>query len=291
MDAKTINTFPIRDYLAEKDIRPVIDRGYYGMYRSPMREDRTPSMKVDYTKNLWIDYGTGNGGTLIDLVMRLERCDAGEAMRLLEHRISGVSSFSFHGNSNLVSPHRESAIKVKDVRPLQNPALITYLSERSIRIDIAREYCREVHYTVAEKAYYAVGFRNDAGGWELRSRYFKGCTSKAPTIQNQGHTACLVFEGFMDYLSFITLKGQSHPIQDIVVLNSVANLSRALPFIASHERVYAYLDNDEAGRKTTAKLKTACRNLSDRSMHYCRHKDLNEYLQERLRQPYEIREQ
>lgn len=76
MDAKTINTFPIRDYLAEKDIRPVIDRGYYGMYRSPMREDRTPSMKVDYTKNLWIDYGTGNGGTLIDLVMRLERCDA-----------------------------------------------------------------------------------------------------------------------------------------------------------------------------------------------------------------------
>ena len=39
-----------------------------------------PSMKVDYDKNLWIDYGAGEGGTLIDLVMHMERCDAGEAI-------------------------------------------------------------------------------------------------------------------------------------------------------------------------------------------------------------------
>ena len=284
MDAKTINKFPIRDYLAGLGIRPAKDRGYYGLYHSPMREDRNPSMKVDYEKNLWIDYGAGDGGTLIDLVMRLERCDAGQAMRLLEQKIPGAPSFSFHGD-NPAPPQRETrepAITIERVLPLENPALIAYLNERGINIDIAREHCSEVHYSVAGKPYYAVGFRNDAGGYELRSKYFKGCTSKAPTTKDNGHPDCLVFEGFMNYLSFMTLKGNPQPGQNTVVLNSVTNLGKAKPFIASHERVYAYLDNDDAGRKSTAELKASCKILSDQSRHYRPHNDLNAYLKSRL---------
>ncbi|WP_354667156.1 toprim domain-containing protein, partial [uncultured Alistipes sp.] len=53
----------------------------------------------------------------------------------------------------------------------------------------------------------------------------------------------------MDYLSYLTLKRNPNPPHNIVVLNSVTNLAKALPFIASHERVYTYLDNDEAGQK------------------------------------------
>lgn len=121
MDAKAINKFPIREYLAARGIRPVKDRGYYGLYHSPLREDRTPSMKVDYDKNLWIDYGTGEGGTLIDLMMRMERCDAGEAMRQLEQKITGMPAFSFLGYSNPVSPDRESAIAIEKVRSLETP--------------------------------------------------------------------------------------------------------------------------------------------------------------------------
>ena len=246
MDAKAINKFPIREYLAARGIRPVKDRGYYGLYHSPLREDRTPSMKVDYDKNLWIDYGT--------------------------------PAFSFHGNHNPVPPHRESAITIEQVRPLENPALLAYIKERGINLNTAREHCAEVHYRVADKFYFAVGFRNDAGGWELRNRYFKGCTSKAPTTRRGDYPTCLVFEGFMDYLSFLTLKRNPNPPHNIVVLNSVTNLAKAVPFIASHERVYTYLDNDEAGRKATAELKAACRNLSDQSVHYRPHNDLNDYL-------------
>lgn len=82
----------------------------------------------------------------------------------------------------------------------------------------------------------------------------------------------------MDYLSFLTLKRNPNPPHDIVVLNSVTNLAKAVPFIASHERVYTYLDNDEAGRKATAELKATCRNISDQSVHYRPHNDLNDYL-------------
>lgn len=193
MDAKAINKFPIREYLAARGIRPAKDRRYYGLYHSPLREDRTPSMKVDYDKNLWIDYGTGEGGTLIDLVMRMERCDTGEAMRRLEQWIDGGSISSFIGKNP--APQRPPSIIIERVQPLENPASLDYLMERSIDLSAARAHCSEVHYRVANKFYFAIGFRNDAGGWELRNRYFKGCTSKAPTIRRSDYPTCLIFEG------------------------------------------------------------------------------------------------
>ena len=279
MDAKAINKFPIREYFAARGIHPARDRGYYGLYHSPLREDHTPSMKVNYDKNLWIDYGTGEGGTLIDLVMQMERCDAGEAMRRLERHIGGMSVSSFIGkNPTSQRPH---SIVVEKVRPLESLALLDYLTERSIDLAAARAHCSEVHYHVAGKSYFAVGFRNDAGGWELRNRYFKGCTSKAPTTRRGDYPTCLVFEGFMDYLSFLTFKRNPTPPHNVVVLNSVTNLAKAVPFIASHEWVYTYLDNDEAERKATAELKAACRNLSDQSVHFRPHNDLNDYLRSR----------
>lgn len=259
MDAKTINKFPIRKYLAGRGIHPAKDRGYYGLYHSPLREDRNPSMKVDYDKNLWIDYGTGEGGTLIDLVMRMERCDAGTAMRLLEQQIGGATTFSFQGDCPAL-PECTPSIIVEDVLPLEIPALLSYLMGRGIDLDTARLHCSEVHYRVADKPYFAVGFRNDTGGWELRNRYFKGCTSKAPSTRNGGYPTCLVFEGIIDFLSYLTLKHAPNPPHNIVVLNSVTNLSKAAPFIASHEQVYAYLENDDAGRKATAELERSCSN-------------------------------
>lgn len=283
MDAKTINKFPIKKYLAGRGIHPAKDKGYYGLYHSPFREDNTPSMKVDYDKNLWIDYGAGEGGTLIDLVMRLERCDAGEAMRLLEQRIAGTTYVSSFIGKKLTPPERAHSIIVEDVLPLENPALLSYLKERGIDLDTARGHCSEVHYRVADKSYFAVGFRNDAGGWELRNRYFKGCTSKASTTQNGGYPTCLVFEGFMDFLSYLTHKRNPNPSHNIAVLNSVTNLSKVVPFIASHELVYAYLDNDEAGRRATAELERSCSNstIVDQAYHYREHNDLNDYLKSR----------
>ena len=299
---RQIKQISIRAYLAEQGLHPVKDNPRYGLYLSPLREEHSPSFKVDYMQNLWYDFGLGTGGSIIDLIMRLEQCDAGEAMRRLERHIGGmsVSSLSPSGfsSSRLVraiqnssalapqrrfigknpAPQRPPSIIVERVQPLENPALLDYLMERGIGLDTAHVHCSEVHYRVADKFYFATGFCNDNGGWELRNRYFKGCTSKAPTTRRGDYPTCLVFEGFMDYLSFLTLKRNPTPPHNVVVLNSVTNLAKAVPFIASHERVYTYLDNDEAGRKATAELKEACRNLSDQSVHYRPHNDLNDYL-------------
>lgn len=275
---QAIKRLPIRTYLAERGLRPTKDNPRYGLYLSPLRKEHTPSFKVDYVQNLWYDFGLGAGGSIIDLVMRLERCDFMQALRLLDrdNRIPMVVPVP------LSVPPTVSALRMLSDIPLRHPALAGYLSSRGIIPDMALGHCREVHYAVGGRNYFAVGFRNDAGGWELRSERFKGCVSPKhiTTIDNRSDTV-VAFEGFMDFLSYLSMKPNEWPYINAAVLNSVVNLPKAIPFLNRHATIHAFFDNDEAGCKATADLKRLCPNSSviDRSHLYREHKDLNEFWQ------------
>lgn len=280
MDIRKLNSLPIKAYLASRGVHPAKDRAYYGMYLSPLREERTPSMKVDYRLNLWIDFGLNEGGTMADLVMRLEKCTFREALRKLEQHMGG-GDYVYLGGRDSPAPHarrQEPAITVVRVKPLAHPALVHYLGRRGIDVHMAGLHCPEVHYSIGGRRYYAVGFQNDSGGYELRSRHFKGSTSKDATSIHSSGLSCLVFEGFMDYLSYLTLRKRERAEQSVVVLNSVANLHRALEFIRTHGNVWTFLDNDKAGRDAVGKLLQACGSLDDQSGQYAAYKDLNDYL-------------
>ena len=54
MTYKEANNISIKDYLNSLGIQPAKEKGSYGMYRSPLREDNTPSFKVDYNANLGV---------------------------------------------------------------------------------------------------------------------------------------------------------------------------------------------------------------------------------------------
>jgi 5S rRNA maturation endonuclease (ribonuclease M5) len=265
----------IKLLLAERGILPKQERPGYGMYLSPYRDERTPSFKVDYNMNVWFDHGSGEGGSIIDLVMKLERCDFRGAMEKLEN-----SSFSFHSNES--AHYAQSTMQIDSVVSLQNAKLIDYLqSKRAINIDIAKEYCREVHYSINGKPFFAVGFQSDAGGWELRNEYFKGSSSpKGITTIGNGSNTVMVFEGFVDFLSYLSLKDDPSPSIDTTVLNSVANLAKAIPFLQQHKTVHAFLDNDGAGKRAIEQLRQSLPNseVVDQSAFYRNHKDLNEYL-------------
>ena len=278
-----IKRLSIRAYLAERGLYPTKDNPRYGLYLSPLREERTPSFKVDYLQNLWYDFGLGEGGSIIDLVMRLEWCDFAQAVRLLGN---GERTYIPAPASSSVSPSVSTFRTLFDT-PLRHPALVGYLSSRGIDPDIAFGYCRKVHYAINGREYFAVGFRNDAGGWELRSERFKGGISPKhiTTIDNRSDTV-LAFEGFMDFLSYLSMEKQLQT--DAAVLKSVVNLLKAIPFLDRHATIHAFFDNDEAGQKATANLKRLCPNSSviDRSHLYWKHKDLNEYWQEQQSRPH-----
>ena len=268
----------IREYLLRRGLHPHRETATHGMFLSPLRKERTPSFSVRYDKGLWYDFGLGEGGTLLQLVMRLEGCGMAEAIQHL--RKGSADEVPFQPLPTALT-REDSPLRILGVGEIRHPALIGYLRERGIDLAVAGALCREVHYAVGERRFFAIGFRNDAGGWELRSPQFKG--SSAPktitTFDRHGDTA-LLFEGFFDLLSYLTLQHEPTPTADTAVLNSVVNLPRALPFLARHVTILAFLDNDEAGRLALERLRNALPGATviDRAESYRAHKDLNESL-------------
>jgi hypothetical protein len=277
-----LNKMSIKQYLAGMNIHPVKDYGYYGMYHCPFRSDNNASFKVDYNKNVWHDFGTNAGGTMIDLVMKMNNCSFHEAANRFEKKYADVqisnhadNSFSFHGDN--------PSIAIQNIVPITHPKLTAWIQERKIDLALANMYCREIHYRNRDKNYFPIGFRNDKGGYELSSLpSFKGCISpKDITTFQNGQNACLVFEGFWDFLSYLTIQKIEKSRYNIAVLNSVANVQKTMDLLKSHKEIYTYLDNDEAGRTATHAIKSACLSVKDRSERYAGYKDLNDYLRQK----------
>lgn len=84
----------------------------------------------------------------------------------------------------------------------------------------------------------------------------------------------------MDFLSYLTLKGHPASSLNVVVLNSVANLDKAVSFLQWNRSIHLFLDRDEAGRKATAEIVRRCpqSEVIDQSGFYLRYQDVNDYL-------------
>lgn len=269
----------IADYLQSNGFTFQRQKGINLWYYSPFRTESEPSFKVNLDRNEWYDFGMGKGGNIIALVMKLNQTDiVSEALKIISDGTPTVdSSFSFR--------QQESLLGFEDVkvRSLANRALLQYIDERKISIGLARQFCQEIYFKSRGKPYFAIGFENSRGGFELRNRYFKGTIApKDITIVSNGSSSCCIFEGFMDYLSYLTLRKQHNLEQtkhDYIVLNSVGNLSKAIPIIDAYNLKQCYLDNDTAGKNAFAELlqKYGSR-LFGHSENYQEYKDVNDYL-------------
>ena len=274
MEIQNIKQIAITDYLQQQGYAPARVQGIHYWYYSPLRNERTPSFKVNTERNLWYDFGSGEHGDIIDLVCALHRCTISEAIRLLSGaKQVAHQDFSF-GGKRKTSKHK---LEIISVQSLTNPYLLRYIAERKISLSIANRFCSEIRYNNTNRTYYAIGFANDAGGWEIRSPYFKGCIApKAITTISKGTDVLQIFEGFMDFLSWQTLNPSS--TCDTIVLNSLALLPRIQEKLKNYKQVESFLDNDEAGRKTFEVLKQFCPSIIDGSVRYQTQKDLNEWL-------------
>lgn len=274
MNIQHIKQISITDYLQRQGYMPVQIKGINHWYCSPFRQERTPSFKVNTERNQWYDFGSGEHGDIIDLVRTLHHCDMAEALQLLGNGTPlRTSPFSFGGKKDFP----EHKLKLLSVVSLTSPHLLSYISERGINSAIANEFCHEINYRNAGRLFYAIGFANDAGGWEIRSPYFKGCIApKAVTTIRRETDHLQIFEGFVDFLSWQML----HPSStcDAFVLNSLALLPRIKEQMVGYQEVESFLDNDDAGRKSFAVLKQMLPHIVDGAARYREHKDLNEWL-------------
>ncbi len=249
-------------------------------YLSPLRQEHTASFKVETTLNCWYDFGLGKGGNIIDLASDLfQSTDLRYLMSCIADRcalpsVQTVASTSFQR-------HSASGFQDISVVPLGNRALVAYLQERGIPALIAVANCQQVHYSCNGKRYYAVAFANQSGGYEIRNRYFKGCIAPKDIsirkVRDGPSTECAVFEGFIDYLSALTLGIINGA--DAIILNSVCNVNKAISVIKDYTVINCYLDNDNAGKTALAELISIYGStVIDRSTLYSGFNDLNEYL-------------
>ena len=278
---KEIKTIPLAAFLSQLGHEPAARKGTRLWYKSPFRQEQTPSFKVDTTLNCWYDFGLGKGGNIIDLAAELyQSTDLRYLMRCIADSCP-VPSVQTVASS---FPQRHSAPSMErfEVVPLEHRALVAYLQERGIPEHIAKANCKEAHYSVSGKPYFAGAFENVNNGWELRNRYFKGCRGRKdisylPWSRDGPSTECAVFEGFIDYLSALTLDIISE--SDAIILNSVVNVNKAVPYLRNYTVINCYLDNDNAGQTALAELTAIYGStVFDRSTLYSEFNDLNDFL-------------
>ena len=291
-----IKRYPIVEYLERKGIKPVRSTPAYALYHSPLRAETHPSFKVDTEKNLWIDYAEGKGGSIIDLCMRLEGCTLLEAIRILGQNAPDITHVprreSVQGTSKQESIRQAVStsgvrrlIEISDTLP---PHLLKYLEEdRCINLEKAMLFLRCISYEVRGLHYQAIGFANQSGGYELRDNgIFKGTIAPkdiTPIFADRAEPVC-IFEGFMDFLSFFSMKEEV--IHHCLVMNSVSNVAKAIRYLNDQHltHIRAFLDNDDAGKRATNDFIRAGFKVEDMSVHYRNFKDLNEYHVHRVRE-------
>ncbi len=278
MNCKTAKNISIIGYLASIGIKPEYIKNESVWYCSPFRHESKPSFKVDRNKNIWYDFGTGNGGNILDIVMQLNTTGITGALLILQKPELSKTHFSFSEQQNSQS----NKIVIKKIQPLQNRALLQYLLSRKISQFKAVNFVQEAYYQVNGKQYFALAFKNDKGGFELRNKYFKGGTSpKAITTIAGNKNTINLFEGFFDFLSALEYFSTRKPIGTTIVLNSLSNIENIFHLLPKH--INLYLDNDNAGNQAAEKIKSTHRRVKDYSkIIYPDFNDFNEFLKSKI---------
>lgn len=251
------------------------------LYRAPWREDTHPSLSVTANGKGWHDLATGAHGSVIDLVMHsLNTTDVCRACEEILRHDPGSFSF-FQPMLDDEEKKKEDSFTKFEIIKLQSKGLFAYLYQRKIDLQIAKQFLKEAHYSFKEgdSYLYALAYANDKGGYELRSKLYKGGSSPKwiTTHLGIGNAPTVVFEGFFDMLSFATLCGEVR--HNYIVLNSIVNVPAAIEVLRSMEcKVLLCLDNDQGGNDATRQMINALPSAIDIRSRFAPAKDVNEYL-------------
>lgn len=297
----------------------VTKQGQEYWYISPFRYEKDASFHTSYLGGKWIwnDFGRGDvqgSGTVIGFLEMHENVDVSGALKILKElfpqkgravtteslrRLPLFKGISITDRKKKNDPIAEKLVirEIKD--KIWDKALIGYLAgERKINHNLAQPYLKHIVYENMEtgKLYSTLGFQNESRDFECRDKYFKGIIKNPEAIDRRAakdisyipgkdKSKVAVFEGFMDFLTVLTIKDQPVLSVDAVVLNMVNMRRRALDFIkqAGYEKIYTFFDNDSSGEKTSQIFITELGQKVEPQNHlYKGFKDYNKYLQGRI---------
>lgn len=276
----------LEDILKHFGHEPVYVKGDSLWYLSPFREERTPSFQV--RGSVFTDWGNSEiRGGVLDLCARLWGIPRGDVKTIIE-KIRNIDNLSVLPPPLPASPNKKKEEREKVIAhyPMNNARLINYLSSRGVEMSVALRYTNVLVYMNPSrtKKLYGIGFKNQSGGYELRSEYAKRSfapkdISMIDSFMSEKSQNIVVFEGFMDALSYIShclRQGKSTNFQSLI-LNGVGMVQQAIDVLKEYKNmtIYGLLDRDAAGDRATEQLKSLP-NFLDRREWIGPHKDVND---------------
>src|SRR5664279_2309304 len=132
----------IVDFLAKLGHQPSKIKGNDYWYSSPLRNEKTPSFKVNRKLNRWYDLGLGIGENIIDFAILYNNCTIGEFLNQISGHFSFQKPFTIL-EDNPPKINTENKINILREKPISSLLLLRYLHKRRIPIDIAEQYCVE----------------------------------------------------------------------------------------------------------------------------------------------------
>ena len=270
----------IRTVLESFNLSPVKENRKTAFYFALDREEKVPSLSVDFVKNKAFDFGTGKSYDVISIVQQMNQCSVSEALKYLEKFVFSVQKKFQNEEAKL-----QKEYKILNVREIQHPALIQYLKSRKVYEQ--KELVKEIEYEVKGKKYFGIGFFDNSEGVEIRNKYSKICLGKKDVtmVENQSSEIC-IFEGFFDYLTFRNLEKKENLSSDYLILNSTAMLFKIEEMLKKYAKISLLLDNDSNGELAKSKIQNQYKNVEDCSLIYQKFKDLNEWFCEKRSNRY-----
>ena len=285
------------DYLASLGYHSVRQSGNDYWFLSPLHDEKNASFKVNRIRQIWYDHGIGKGGDLVSFAKEYHQSDYKELLQKFREYLhlpdqlhDRIIISEKQKDTSFGTNEEGKRIDIVAENSIQSGFLKAYIHARKIPLPLTEQYCKEIEYTLKGHKFIALGFKNDAGGFELRNKNFKASsTSKAPTIidlSNNNQTIqeekLAVFEGFFSFLSFMTLMESGQLFVEkpdkILVLNSLAFLQKRKDVMMSFGHIDLYFDNDTAGNKATDEALGWGQNLTDRRYLYEGFNDLNTFI-------------
>jgi len=279
MKASEIRKKSIVEYLATLGIKPASEIGRSFVFYSPWREEEEPSFHIFKNDGKFKDFGSGESGTIIDLVMRLESTDFKGALRILdEGRVISLPEFE-----KPTKPLKKG-VEIISINDLKSEELISYLNGRCIPTKLGQRYLKQVSLRFPNsispgKIHVVLGFKNDAGGFEFRDRWIKLSNSpKTITTLKGDKNVNYIFEGWCDFLSALVYFNIDAFDGNSIILNSLGFLGCIGPILADAEQNHLFVDHGAAADKALKGLTDNDIDFIDRREIFSGHGDFNEFL-------------
>jgi hypothetical protein len=286
INAKDIkNQVSLVDLLAKLGFQSLRPSGIELIYVSMIRHtDIIPSFSVNDKLGVWYDHGTGKGGNIIDFGLAfwkdLSFQEVLEKIVLVSNTELTLPTRSNENRLRKRSPVKIPHYEILEVKDLGNNSEITqYLQSRGVW-QAAQGRLKEIYYYVEDqkklrKHFFAAGWQNELGTWEVRNLYFKGCLGrKAMSFIQGGESKLSVFEGYLNYLSW----SAENPFatDSVLVLNTTTLLPPVIRKAKEFTAISLFFNMDRIGHQASIDFIQICPQAVDCSAAYIGHNDYND---------------